>query len=90
MIVELNEIEFEVEESKLDDWEFLKILKNLETNPLNVIDVGEFLLGSEQNKKLEDSLRKEGRIKASEMMDAYKQLLDQIKTLKNSSSSPSV
>ena len=77
--VELNGKKYKVDEDKLDDWDFMKMLCNLKENPLELVKVGNFLLGEEQNKKLEESFRKDGKIKTSEMMQAYTDLLEQLK-----------
>ena len=69
----------------LDDWEILKMLRRVEEgeNTL-IIDVTLRLLGAEQQKALEESLRnpETGRVPATEMMKVVNEIFILISDLK--------
>ena len=63
-----------IEDSVLDDMEFVDLLAELEDNPLKIGKVAEMLFGKEQKKKLYDHLRtKDGRVPVTAMNDAIEQ-----------------
>lgn len=69
-----NGFEFEVDENKLDDMEFIDALAEMEANPLAFPRVCLMLLGREQRAKLYDVLRVDGRVSISDMSDAIDEI----------------
>ena len=55
--------EFEIDEQKLDDMEFMDALAEVDENPLKFSKVMKMMLGEEQRQRLYDHLRNEdGRV----------------------------
>ena len=55
--------DFEIDETKLDDMEFLDALSEVDENPLKFSKIVKIMLGEDQRKRLYDHLRNEdGRV----------------------------
>ena len=84
----------EVDENKVDDWDFLDYLVMCDDDDTIVKGVKlaiPYLLGKEGEAALKEFLRKpDGRVPASEMIITFKEILNQIKEFNNTKkSSPS-
>lgn len=67
---------FEVDETGLDDMEFVEALAELDENPLMLPKVCTTLLGKEQKAKLYDHLRNEnGKVPASDVSNAIVEIM---------------
>lgn len=54
--------EYEIETENLDDMNFIELLSDVDTNPLLLPKVIEFLLGKEGKKRLYDHVSENGRV----------------------------
>ena len=74
-----NGFEFEIDETRFDDMEFVDDLADAADNdPLAVSRVSRRLLGEEQRKKLYDTLRAEdGRVPIADAVNAIKAIMEQ-------------
>ena len=59
---------YELDKERLNNYELLEAIEELEENPLVLSRVVNLLLGKEQNKKLKDHLRTENGIVPTEKM----------------------
>ena len=59
---------YELDKERLNNYEFLEAIEELEENPLVLSRVVNLLLGKEQTKKLKDHLRTENGIVPTEKM----------------------
>lgn len=73
----------------LDDWDFLETLSRIDKGEAGlIVDVLPVMLGAEQFKALKDHYReKNGKLKATKMVDVMYEILQNSDQLKNSSSS---
>lgn len=79
---------YSISDDSLNDWELLKQLRELDKGKMGVIvDVVPMLLGEEQEKRLEDHCRKDGKIKVDLMFNEISEILNNSNAGKNSSSS---
>lgn len=62
--------EFEISKERLNNYELLELIGELEENPLALSKVVVLLLGKEQTQQLKDHLRTEDGIVPSEKMSA--------------------
>lgn len=61
---------YELEESRLNNYELLEYISEMEENPLIISTIVKMLLGEEQTKKLKDHLRtEEGIVPADKMAE---------------------
>lgn len=76
---------FEIEESALDDWELLSALADVDEGKIGMVTkIPKMLLGEDQAKELVNHLRESnGRVPASKMSEAIKDILESSKELKN-------
>lgn len=76
--------EFQIEESRLNNYELLEIIGELEENPIVLSKIVIMLLGKEQTKKLKDHLRTEdGMVPADKMTDEITGIFQSQNELKN-------
>lgn len=76
--------ECKIAKESADDWELLEILRKLDqNNPQLIVDAYILLLGEEQYNKLKDHLRKDGRVKASDMIKEFFDIMKKTNELKN-------
>lgn len=82
-------LELEVDVDILDDWDFFTLLRQIDKGDTGaIVDIIPAALGEEQFEKLKAHLKNEkGKVKASDMVNAFYELFENIKKLKNSSSS---
>ena len=63
-----SEFSYELDKERLNNYELLEAIEELEENPLVLSRVVNLLLGKEQTKKLKDHLRTENGIVPTEKM----------------------
>ena len=74
---------FQIEESRLDDWELIEDLAEAE-NPIKVVSIAKRLLGADQYAKLKEHIRGEdGRVAATAMSEESESIFNSSKNLKN-------
>lgn len=75
-----------VEDGKVDDWEFLVKLRKIDKGDAAIIvDVAEMLLGGESEvEKLADHLKVDGKTSVESMIEALTEIIESINELKNS------
>lgn len=81
-----NGFEFEIDEEMLDDMRFIELLSATYNDPVKVIDLANFALGSEQKERLYKHLEDEkGRVKTQAFSDAMEEIFEKAgETVKNS------
>ena len=81
-----NGLELEVDVDILDDWDFFTLLRQIDKGDTGaIVDIIPAALGEDQFDKLKNYLKKEnGRVKASDMVNAFYELFEKIQKLKNS------
>lgn len=75
-----NGFKYEIDETKMDDMEFLDALAEArDEDPVSVSIVIKKLLGKEQRKAFYDHIREEdGRVPVQKTMDALNEMFDQM------------
>ena len=75
-----------IDEVALDDWELLELFQEIDDGqPQKILKVAPKLLGKEQTDALKDHLRNDkGRVPMSEMINAIREIMDEVKAGKNS------
>ncbi len=78
--------EVEVSESVWDDWEFLEVLSDIDEGETGlIVRAVRKLLGKEGVKILKEHLRDEdGKVSSTGMVNAFGEILESVKALKNS------
>ena len=76
----------EINESCLNDWEFLKLLRKIDKGDTGlIVDIAEKLLGGEKEvDKLAKHLEVDGVTPADKMVDALTEIMESANELKNS------
>jgi len=80
--------EFKVEENLLDDWELVKKLRKIKEDGLMLVDIAMEILGDEQLEKLENHVRKNGKVSSRDIDRELGEILEYTPELKNSEPSP--
>lgn len=76
--------EYEIEEDRLENFELIDVLAEVDENPLLLSKVLELLLGSEQKKALYDHVRKENRtVPVQSVVKEIEDMFDGCKQIKN-------
>lgn len=77
--------EFEIDEEVLDDWEMLELLQEIDDGKIGKLAKAiVFLLGEEQYEKLKNFIKaRDGKIKASVMIDEFTSIMNAEKEVKN-------
>lgn len=77
--------EFEIDEEVLDDWEMLELLQEIDDGSVGKIAKAiVLLLGKEQYEKLKNFIKaRDGKIKASVMIDEFTSIMNANKEVKN-------
>lgn len=77
--------EFEIDEEVLDDWEMLELLQEIDEGKIGKLAKAiVFLLGEEQYEKLKNFIKaRDGKIKASVMIDEFTSIMNAEKEVKN-------
>jgi hypothetical protein len=80
----------EIDESSLNDWNFIKLLRKIDKGDTGlIVDVAETLLGGEEEvDKLAAHLAVDGVTPADKMVDALTEIMTSANELKNSEPSP--
>lgn len=75
-----------IDEVALDDWELLELFQEIDDGaPQKILKVAPKLLGKEQTDALKDHLRNDqGRVPMSAMINAIREIMDEVKAGKNS------
>ncbi|HJG23408.1 hypothetical protein F6X86_13565 [Enterococcus durans] len=77
--------EYKISKERLDNYELLEAIVELETNPLTLSKVVIMLLGKEQTEKLKDHLRtKDGIVPAEKMSEEITEIFQSHSNTKNS------
>lgn len=77
--------EFAVDETKLDNMEYLDALSEIDTNSLAFSKVLRLTLGTEQRDKLYDHLRTEdGRVPVQTVLEEFEEIMNASAETKNS------
>lgn len=85
----IQNIEVNVDERHLNDWNLLKMLRKIDSGDSGpIVDVAEMLLGEEEIEKLEKHFEKDGIVQADKMLSFISDLLGSLNELKNSLPSP--
>lgn len=87
MRAKLNDgYEVEINESSLNDWNFIKLLRKIDKGDTGlIVDVAETLLGGEEDvDKLAEHLAVDGFTPADKMVDALTEIMESVNELKNS------
>ena len=76
---------YEIEEARLNNYELLEIIGELEDNPMVISKVVIMLLGKEQTNQLKDHLRdEEGMVPAEKMTEEITEIFQSQSETKNS------
>ena len=76
---------YQLSKARLENYELIESLVEVETNPLALPNTVNLLLGKEQADKLKDHLRdEEGLISTQKLSDEIKEIFNNQKELKNS------
>lgn len=77
--------EFEIDEESLDDWELLELLQEIDDGNIGKLSKAiVFMLGEEQYTKLKNFIKaRDGKIKASVMVDEFSSIMNANKEIKN-------
>lgn len=87
MKAQLNDgYEVQIDESCLNDWGFLTLLRKIDKGDTGlIVDIAERLLGGEEEvEKLAKHLEVDGITPADKMVDALSELMTSVSELKNS------
>ena len=72
-----NGFEFEIDEEMLDDMRFIELLNETYNDPIKVVDLANFALGSDQKERLYKHLENEhGRVKTQVFSDAMAEIFE--------------
>lgn len=76
---------FELRDDALNNWEILKALRAVDKGDVGaIVDVAPILMGEEQLKNLEEHMRRDGVIKADELIYEVMDMIQSCKEGKNS------
>ena len=77
--------EVEIIEERLDDWEFLELVEAVDDGEYGkIVKVARYILGDNEVKRLKQHVRDtEGKVKATKMADALREIMESANTLKN-------
>lgn len=80
-----NGFEYSIDDDARDDWELLTAIREVDKGDTSaIVDVAEMLLGKEQLDKLVAHLKKDGRAKVTDMVEAIYEILESNGEVKNS------
>ncbi len=83
-VVTASGFSLRISSEAMDDWDLLEVLRKLDQGEAHlVIDAFKILLGNEQYEKLKEHLRKDGKLKASDMMNEFADIMTKAKEIKN-------
>lgn len=77
--------EYEIDETKLDDWELLESFNRIDKGETGIfVDVANMLLGAEQMERLKEHVKKsEGRVSISGMIAELSSIFEETTAIKN-------
>lgn len=77
--------EYEIDETKLDDWELLESFNRIDKGETGIfVDVANMLLGAEQMERLKEHVKKsEGRVSISGMIAELSSIFEETTKVKN-------
>ena len=77
--------EYEIDETKLDDWELLESFNRIDKGETGIfVDVANMLLGGEQMERLKEHVKKsEGRVSISGMIAELSSIFEETTKVKN-------
>lgn len=83
--VETQGIQLVVEDDRLDDWEFLELLRDYDKgNSGLIVDIMETILGAEQYAKLKAHLKeRDGRVSSKTMIQVFSDVMNGASATKN-------
>ena len=77
--------EYQIPEEKLDNYELVEALGEMEENPLVISKIVDMLLGKDQKDRLKEHLRsKTGIVSSEKMGEEIKNIFESVKETKNS------
>lgn len=71
-----NGFEIEIDKERLDDWETLEVIDELDEYPERTVRLAKKLLGDDDYQKLKEHCRVDGKVSMSGMMDAIGEILN--------------
>lgn len=74
--------ECDIEETKIDDYRLLKLLREVETDASAVVDVVSMVLGGDEERFLASLAEKDGRIPNGAVMAAIREIFESLKSKK--------
>ena len=77
-----------LDENVFDDFELVELYAKVAKNPIWIGDLTEKLLGAKQKKALMEHVRRDGKVRTSDMMAALLEIEEAIPAAKNSEPSP--
>lgn len=76
--------EYEIKEENLDNWDLLKGLREIDKgNEQYIVDVLPLLLGKEQAERLEEHVRKDGKVKVTDILAEFEDIMSSKNEAKN-------
>lgn len=83
--VETQGMQLVVEDDRLDDWEFLELLREYDKgNSGLIVDIMESILGAEQYNKLKAHLKeRDGRVSSKTMISVFSDVMNGASATKN-------
>lgn len=79
-----NGFEVEIPDERLDDWEVLECIDELDEHPERAARLTKMLLGVEDYNRLKEHCREDGKVSMTYMMEALKEILNENNKSKNS------
>lgn len=74
---------FQLDEGLVDDFELVELYAKVDKNIVHVGELAEKLLGADQKKALMEHLRKDGRVKTSDFLNALAEIEEAFPASKN-------
>lgn len=79
-----NGFTLKVDVDILDDWDVFALLRQIDKGDAGaIVELIPLVLGEGQFKKLKEHMSKNGRVKASAMVDIFTELITKLQALKN-------
>lgn len=78
-----NGFEVEIDKERLNDWETLEVIDELDEHPERAVRLAKKLLGDDDYQKLKEHCRVDGKVSMEAMMDSLGEILSG-ETVKNS------
>ena len=75
--------EFELPDDVFDDFELVELFAKVNKNPIYLGELAEKVLGLEQKERLMEFVRKDGKVRTSDMMQALLEIEEAIPAAKN-------